>query len=134
VRALCFLLTEGNDIVPTLSLGVLRDFKNVAVTLTDEGSIAEEIVGRVVGIHQRRLRESFSPSNLLLGGGPSPVSVSSRSRSESSPRVTFDAAELAQGRSRNAAAEPDYRDPTGPEGGSASRDGIGRSPEVGSSH
>lgn len=37
--------TENNDIVPTLSLGILRDFKNISVTLSDEGSVTEEIVG-----------------------------------------------------------------------------------------
>jgi len=38
---------QGTDIVPCLSLGVLRDLKNVAVTLSEEGNIAQEIVGRV---------------------------------------------------------------------------------------
>jgi hypothetical protein len=31
-----------------LSLGVLRDLKNCAITLYEEGNVAEEIVGRVI--------------------------------------------------------------------------------------
>lgn len=38
---------QNADVVPCLSLGVLRDLKNVAVTLAEEGNVAEEIVGRV---------------------------------------------------------------------------------------
>ncbi|KAK4689511.1 hypothetical protein P7C73_g601, partial [Tremellales sp. Uapishka_1] len=48
-------VVQNSDIVPTLSLGVLRDLKNVAVTLFEEGNVAEEIVGRVVGIYQRKM-------------------------------------------------------------------------------
>ena len=40
-------VVQNSDVVPCLSLGVLRDLKNVAVTLFEEGNIAEEIVGRV---------------------------------------------------------------------------------------
>lgn len=38
------------DIVPTLSLGVVRDMKSCAQSLWDEPQIAEEIVGRVIGL------------------------------------------------------------------------------------
>jgi hypothetical protein len=37
----------NKDIVPCLSLGVLRDLKNIASTLREEDRVAEEIVGRV---------------------------------------------------------------------------------------
>ena len=40
-------VVQNSDVVPCLSLGVLRDLKNVAVTLFEEGNVAEEIVGRV---------------------------------------------------------------------------------------
>ncbi|KAF9143768.1 hypothetical protein BGX30_014823 [Mortierella sp. GBA39] len=36
------------DLVPTLSLGLLRDFKNVATTLHEEGSVVEDIVKRLI--------------------------------------------------------------------------------------
>ncbi|KAG0048732.1 hypothetical protein BGZ83_006335 [Gryganskiella cystojenkinii] len=36
------------DLVPTLSLGLLKDFKNIAVTLHEEGSVVEDIVKRLV--------------------------------------------------------------------------------------
>ncbi len=40
-------VVQNSDVVPCLSLGVLRDLKNVAVTLFEESNVAEEIVGRV---------------------------------------------------------------------------------------
>lgn len=40
-------VVQNSDVVPCLSLGTLRDLKNVAVTLFEEGNVAEEIVGRV---------------------------------------------------------------------------------------
>lgn len=42
------------DVVPTLSLGVLRDLKNIAVTLFEERGVAEEIVGRVMGLNRSK--------------------------------------------------------------------------------
>ncbi|CAM0137105.1 unnamed protein product [Umbelopsis sp. WA50703] len=41
------------DIVSSLSLGLLKDFKNVAVSLHDESNITDEIVSRVVGRYQK---------------------------------------------------------------------------------
>lgn len=39
------------DVVATLSLGTLRDLKQVAAALwEDDGKIAEEVVGRVIGL------------------------------------------------------------------------------------
>ena len=46
-KGLIVSVIHGTDVVPTLSLGVLRDLKNVALTLYEEGLVAEEIVGRV---------------------------------------------------------------------------------------
>ncbi|KAL1411307.1 hypothetical protein Q8F55_002258 [Vanrija albida] len=47
-------VVQNSDVVPTLSLGVLRDLKNIAVTLFEEGNIAEEIVSRVIGINRSK--------------------------------------------------------------------------------
>jgi hypothetical protein len=46
-RGLITSLVLNNDVVPCLSLGVLRDLKNIALTLYEEDKVAEEIVGRV---------------------------------------------------------------------------------------
>ena len=43
-------VVQNTDVVPCLSLGVLRDLKNIAVSLYEEPNIAEEIVGRVSGL------------------------------------------------------------------------------------
>lgn len=47
-------IIQNADVVPTLSLGVLRDLKNIAVTLFEERGIAEEIVGRVMGLNRSK--------------------------------------------------------------------------------
>lgn len=49
---------NGIDVVPTLSLGVLHDFKNVAVSIYDEEKISGEIVSKVIGLYSKR-----SPKN-----------------------------------------------------------------------
>jgi hypothetical protein len=43
-------IIQNADVVPTLSLGVLRDLRNIAVTLFEERGVAEEIVARVMGL------------------------------------------------------------------------------------
>ncbi|KAI8136537.1 hypothetical protein BJV82DRAFT_676194 [Fennellomyces sp. T-0311] len=48
-RGLVTSVVHGFDIVPCLSLGLLRDFKNVAVSLYQEASVADDILGRVIG-------------------------------------------------------------------------------------
>ncbi|KAG0221481.1 hypothetical protein BGX31_009802 [Mortierella sp. GBA43] len=63
------------DIVPTLSLGLLKDFKNVAVTLHEEGSIVEDIVRRlVIGVSsnkanaERQAAEGISSTTYTSAG------------------------------------------------------------------
>lgn len=46
-KGLISSIIHKDDIVPCLSLGVLRDLKNIALTLFEENGIAEEIVGKV---------------------------------------------------------------------------------------
>ncbi|KAH9809883.1 hypothetical protein DFH28DRAFT_903938 [Melampsora americana] len=45
---------NGIDVVPTLSLGVLHDLKNVAVSIYDEEKISGEIVSKVIGLYSRK--------------------------------------------------------------------------------
>lgn len=46
-KGLITSVVHNSDVVPCLTLGLLRDLKNIAVTLHEEGHVAEEIVGRV---------------------------------------------------------------------------------------
>ncbi|KAI8587460.1 hypothetical protein BDZ88DRAFT_398537 [Geranomyces variabilis] len=39
-----------HDIVPCLSLGLIRDFRNVAVNLCNEQGMAERVIGKVLGV------------------------------------------------------------------------------------
>lgn len=51
---------QNSDVVPSLSLGVLRDLKNIAVTLYEEAGVAEEIVGRILGLNKRKFAPTFA--------------------------------------------------------------------------
>ncbi|KAJ3007392.1 hypothetical protein HKX48_009176 [Thoreauomyces humboldtii] len=42
-----------HDIVPCLSLGLIRDFRNVAVNLCNEQGMAERVIGKVLGVFKR---------------------------------------------------------------------------------
>lgn len=77
-------VVHGTDIVPCLSLGCLRDLRNVAITLSEEkGPLAEEIVARVcrrpirpagayalqvVGLHRGKLPGKSSGEKAQKGG------------------------------------------------------------------
>ncbi|OCF42743.1 hypothetical protein I317_03474 [Kwoniella heveanensis CBS 569] len=50
-------VVQDTDIVPTLSLGGVKDFKNISLTLSEEGNVAEEIVGRVIGANKRKFKQ-----------------------------------------------------------------------------
>ncbi|KAI8639867.1 hypothetical protein BD408DRAFT_445622 [Parasitella parasitica] len=56
-------VVHGNDIVSSLSLGLLKDFKNVATSLYAEADVAEEIISRAVGILQKRKKEQEQPKD-----------------------------------------------------------------------
>lgn len=56
-RGLVHSTVHNYDIVPTLSLGTLRDFKSMAMGFYAEQGTSEEIVGRVIGLCQRRFME-----------------------------------------------------------------------------
>ncbi|KAF8930330.1 hypothetical protein BGZ58_008296 [Dissophora ornata] len=47
-RGLITTIVHQYDLVPTLSLGLLKDFKNVATTLHEEGQIVEDVVKRLI--------------------------------------------------------------------------------------
>ncbi|KAJ3160547.1 hypothetical protein HDU88_007901 [Geranomyces variabilis] len=55
-----------HDIVPCLSLGLIRDFRNVAVNLCNEQGMAERVIGKVLGVFK----------SYPAGAGPPPESQS----------------------------------------------------------
>lgn len=48
-------LILGNDIFSRLSLGIIRDFRNVTINLATETGIAENVIGKVLGIFKESL-------------------------------------------------------------------------------
>ncbi|KAI9281173.1 hypothetical protein BY458DRAFT_553068 [Sporodiniella umbellata] len=47
-------VVHGSDIVSCLSLGLLRDFKNIAVSLYEESHVADEILSRMMNHYQKK--------------------------------------------------------------------------------
>ncbi|KAI8368010.1 hypothetical protein EDC96DRAFT_144514 [Choanephora cucurbitarum] len=55
------------DIVSSLSLGLLRDFKNIAVSLHEESHVADEILSRVIGHYQAKKKELKKKNSMEHG-------------------------------------------------------------------
>ena len=121
-RGLVTSTIHNYDIVPTLSLGVLQDLKNMATGLNSEGGTAEEIVGRVIGLYQRRFlanrnskktAASTTPTSPKTGEGSSSLTEVSDEAKE----VGLSDLEFENGKGNNRANDPAYRDPSllGPE-------------------
>ena len=115
-------LVHGHDIVPHFSIGTVRDMRNVAENLADEreSTMAQEIVGAVVGLYQRKRKAAAATTTNPAGAAATSSSVPSMAdmnfpRPSEPPaqerELTMDAAEIMQGHSRNAAFEPGYEDP-----------------------
>jgi hypothetical protein len=47
-----------NDVVPCLSLGLIRDFRNITISLCNEQGMAEGVIGKVLGVFQQPVPES----------------------------------------------------------------------------
>lgn len=95
----------NNDIVPTLSLGTLRDLKTMAMNLHEEGNgTTQEVIGRVVGLWQEKVR-----ADKTKGTETAPRSL--YDMSEESRMVAMSTAEIAAGRGSNKALDPTYTDP-----------------------
>lgn len=123
-RGLVTSTIHNYDIVPTLSLGVLRDFKSMAMGFYAEQGVCEEIVGRVIGLCQKRFMarraakkdetgSPYRPSSPSTGDDDRDVTPESLTDpSDESRLVPLTDAELTAGRGRNKALEPTYRDPS----------------------
>lgn len=102
------------DIVSTLSLGVLRDLKSMATGLNSEGGTAEEIVGRVIGLYQRRFLANRNGKKTTQPGA---TSDSLTEIADEAKEVPLSDLEFEAGKGSNRALDPAYRDPSliGPE-------------------
>ncbi|GAA6039615.1 hypothetical protein JCM8097_002215 [Rhodosporidiobolus ruineniae] len=88
-RGLVISTVHGYDIVPTLSLGVLRDFKSMAMGFYAEQGVCEEIVGRVIGLCQRRFtakKEAKKAAAAAAMGAAAAYAFSPFSPSASAPK------------------------------------------------
>ncbi|KDN44703.1 hypothetical protein K437DRAFT_274489 [Tilletiaria anomala UBC 951] len=106
-------LVHGHDLVPSLSLGTLRDMRNVAESLSDqrESKMAQEIVGAVVGLYQRKRKAAGNEARVPAGdlidiNFPRPSEPPAQEREQ-----VFEHAEIMQGHTRNRALDSGYQDP-----------------------
>lgn len=123
-RGLVISTIHNYDLVPTLSLGVLRDFKAMAMGFYAEQGVCEEIVGRVIGLCQRRFmarraarKATGSSATSPYPGAPDDDQESCGPESltdpaEESRLVPLSHDEISAGRGSNKALEPTYQDPS----------------------
>lgn len=101
------------DFIPTLSLGVLRDLKGLAMSLYAETGAAEEVIKRVVGLHRDRFvskrQKPASSSSPRRASASADASDSEADASRST--VVLSARELDQGKSDNMVTQTSYTDP-----------------------
>ncbi|GAA5954882.1 hypothetical protein JCM3765_007801 [Sporobolomyces pararoseus] len=122
-QGLIISTVHNYDIVPTLSIGVLRDLKTMAMGFYAETGVAEEIIGRVVGLCQRRFIARRATKKPTTSTNPTPPSLTDHEEgimtpealtdpSEESRLVPLTDRELQKGKSSNKALEPSYTDPS----------------------
>ncbi|KAE8220486.1 hypothetical protein CF319_g5999 [Tilletia indica] len=127
-RGLVTSLAHGYDMVPFLSLGSLRDLKNVAKSLAEEreSDVAQEIVARTIGLLQHKRQQAAvagrGSEQAQLPSTPASMSAAELehfnqdSMSQAQPIVeeriqAIDVDDLTRGRTSNRASKPGYRDP-----------------------
>ncbi|PLW20717.1 hypothetical protein PCANC_07359 [Puccinia coronata f. sp. avenae] len=111
-KGLVTTVCNGIDLVPTLSLGVLHDFKSIAVSLHEEESVAIEIVKKVVGLY----RPSHGPSWMKSSSGAASAQQASElfeadEAERVKEKVTMNSQEMRSGVGENRATGWNYRDP-----------------------
>ncbi|TPX62321.1 hypothetical protein PhCBS80983_g00557 [Powellomyces hirtus] len=62
-KSLITTVVYRHDIVPCLSLGLIRDFRNVAVNICNEQGMAERVIGKVLGVFKSYPTGSSVPSD-----------------------------------------------------------------------
>ncbi|SJX60388.1 uncharacterized protein SRS1_11702 [Sporisorium reilianum f. sp. reilianum] len=114
-KGLVTSIIHGHDFVPTLSLGMVRDFKNMAHALSEESDsdVAREIITRVLGTYRKRsaLRATLGfkkkvPDHLASLEAPRPQEVPLAER-----EMQLSREELMKGKTRNLATDSNYMDP-----------------------
>lgn len=101
-------VVHNHDVVPSLSLGTIRDFKQIAEVLEDAaGESCTEILGRTIGMYQRKGSHA---------GGSEASAVETKAiypteAAEEERCLTVDRTELTKGKTRNRATDAGYVDP-----------------------
>ena len=112
-KGLVTSVVHGHDFVPTLSLGMVRDMKNISHALSAEkdSDVAQDIIAKVIGLYQKRKNaRSILPASpaagLLVDGFARPQEAPLQER-----QVTLEPEEMKEGRTRNRAKDSGYQDP-----------------------
>lgn len=110
-RGLVTSVVHGNDVVPSLSLGVVRDFVQLSQLLEDDPSLTSELIGRLCGLHRTPLkrqpgahRGDNNPVTTVEEREPKPVAGVS-------PEIELSSEEFEHGRSRDLTTGAAYTDP-----------------------
>ncbi|KNZ56670.1 hypothetical protein VP01_2349g1 [Puccinia sorghi] len=110
-KGLVTTVCNGIDLVPTLSLGVLHDFKSIAVSLHEEESVAIEIVKKVVGLYRPNRGSGRMNSSGTASVDQAHELFEGEEAEPAKQRVTMKPHEMRSGIGENRAAGCNYRDP-----------------------
>jgi len=110
-KGLVTTVCNGIDLVPTLSLGVLHDFKSIAVSLHEEESVAIEIVKRVVGLYRPNRGSGWMNSSGTASVEQAHELFEGDEAEPAKQRVTMKPHEMRSGIGENRATGCNYRDP-----------------------
>ncbi len=113
-RGLVTSLVHAHDFIPTLSLGMIRDMRNVAETLSHERetAMAQEIVKTVVGLHQRKRKAAGDKLGMSPSSGAAQINYPRPTEPPTQEReLEVDGRDLERGRTTNLALKAGYTDP-----------------------
>lgn len=118
-------IVHGNDLVPSLSLGAIRDLVKLSNYMEDEPDLSTEVIGRISGMYRDRFKR---PTTQASSSSMQTDSDDSHEEDASSPlapqrshpgegvesisaEVSFSPEEIRSGRSSDLTTRPGYSDP-----------------------
>ncbi|CAO1629371.1 unnamed protein product [Sympodiomycopsis kandeliae] len=111
VSGLITSVVHNNDVVPCISIGTVRDFKQIAEVLENAaGESCTEILGRTIGLYQEK-SGATSAQTIEAGSGQDQMSMFPTEAPKEERDIVIPQSEIMRGKTRNRAADADYVDP-----------------------
>lgn len=117
MRGLVTSVVHHHDFIPCFSLGLVRDLRSIAEVLEEAaGETASEILGRTIGLYQRRKQQRIDREAEGHGGYLAPIDSETEATLPTDVPISarsqvLDIKELTEGRTHNRAKDKGYVDP-----------------------